>query len=208
MDSKDNKSDDKPTGDFVKVKNRYRSKRDQKKDRGQGAARSSKFTGLNKDELEGIVICESNPTPTAQQFDALLDALVVYAGSRNAKVKTSLRSSKYLELADMKPKPPDPSEYTKPDKTVDTALQAASLDVWKAGCAIAQKQHSKYKQDIEGLFETVIGQLGREIRNNLKGMTGWKSVDGDNDPVETQKRLILRETFPILAIRARGEHLL
>ena len=42
-----------------------------------------KFTGLNKEELEGIVICESMPTPTAQQFDALYDALIVYGGSRN-----------------------------------------------------------------------------------------------------------------------------
>ena len=66
-----------------------------------------KFTGLNKEELEGIVICESMPTPTAQQFDALYDALIVYGESRNSRVRTSLRTMKYITKASLEPPRPE-----------------------------------------------------------------------------------------------------
>jgi len=94
---------------FVPVKNRYRSKHNQNKENKQPNTKPAKFPGLNKDELEGIVISESSNIPTAQQYDALLDATIVYAGSRNPRVKASLRSWTYLTLDDLKPKPPDPT---------------------------------------------------------------------------------------------------
>ena len=172
---------------FRPVKNRSRSK----KDRQDHGLKGSKFTGLNKDELEGIVICESVGAPTAQQYDALLDALVVYSASRNSKVKTSLRSLEYIAKDEFKPNAPDPSEYTRKDNTIDTALQQTILGIWKDECSVAFKQFSKYKEAIEGLFETIIGQLGKEIINNLKGSQGWKTIDDSNDTIELLK--ILRE---------------
>ena len=78
---------------WKKPKNHFCSK----KDNPNGPAKTNKFTGLNKDELEGIVISEANQHPTAQQFDALFDALIVYAGSCNSKVKALLRLGTYLK---------------------------------------------------------------------------------------------------------------
>ena len=178
---------------FRTVKNRYRSK----KDRGTNpqSRNSTKFKGLNKDELEGITICETNQAPTAQQYDVLLDALVVYAGSKNARVKTSIRSLKYLTLQDFKPDPPDPSVYTTPVKggvdVVDKDIREAAMDIWKAESALACKQYASYKDSIDGLFETIIGQLGKDVLNNLKGTADWKTIDDESNTVRLLE--ILRE---------------
>ena len=45
----------------------------------------------------------------------------------------------------------------------------------------AYKLYTTYKETIDSLFETIIGQLGREIRNNLKGMEEWTEIDDSND---------------------------
>ena len=148
-----------------------------------------KFTGLNKEELEGIVICESMPTPTAQQFDALYDALIVYGGSRNSR--TSLRTMKYITKASLEPPRPDKSRYTDENGKIDGAFESALLKVWEKECEEAFKKFSKYKDAIENLFESIMGQLGVEIKNNLKGHEDWEQIDEDNDTIGLLK--ILKE---------------
>ena len=186
---KETKTDGQPDK-YGRNKNRFRSKKDPKKDR-NSAGKTTKFAGLNKDELEGVVICQSSNVPTAQQYDDLFAALVVYASSRNAKVKSSLKSLTYLTKEDFKPDPPNPKIYTNEDKSVDTVIQSASMEIWKSECITAYKQCTKYQQQIESLFEVIIGQLGKEILNNLKGMAGWKAIDDGNDTLKLLE--LLRE---------------
>ena len=181
-------SDSKPgDGGWRQQRNRTRGKKDRNgtpSNRGGGtSATKSKFAGLNKDELSGIVICESQSVPTAQQFDNLFEALVVYGGSRNAKVKTSLRGMKYVTKEDLEPAEPDPSTYTATDGTIDTVKQAARMDLWKRECDRSNKGYYKYKDTMEELFETIMGQLSKEIINNLKGSTGWTIIDEMNDTI-------------------------
>ena len=150
--------------------------------RSKGTA-STKFVGLNKDELEGIVICESMPTPTAQQFDVLYEALIVYGGSRNSKVKTSLRKMKYIEKDDFRPPKPAQSKYEDKDGKINTVLQSVYMDIWKKECEESNKAYRKYKESIDNLYETIKGQLGLEIKNNLKTFHDWEKIDEDNDTI-------------------------
>lgn len=176
--------------DYKKRTNNYRgNKNNGNRSKNSNSNSSVKFVGLNKDELEGIVICESMPTPTAQQFDALYEALIVYGGSRNSKVKTSLRKMKYITKDEFHPPKPDQAKYKDEDGNTDTVLQSAYMEIWKKECEDSNKAYRKYREAIENLFETIKGQLGLEIKNNLKSFDDWEQIDEDNDTIGLIKNL-------------------
>ena len=81
--------------------------RRQMKRRGQNTRRTTqskqttkskkKFVGMDSGALSGIVITKSANTPLPQQYDALYNALLTYAGSRpkgGGKAKKSLKNMK------------------------------------------------------------------------------------------------------------------
>ena len=136
--------------------------------------KGKKFTGLNKDELQDIVICKTGGIPLAQQFDTLYEALIVYGGSQNGYVKTSLRTMKTLAKKSFEPALPDPSTYKKEDgKTDDEILRKSRMGLWEKECEASNKLFIKYTQALATLFETVMGQLGTEIKNSLQVHAGF-----------------------------------
>lgn len=146
-------------------------------------SKGKKFSGLNKDELEGIVICETSDTPLAQQYDTLYDALIVYAGVRNPTVKQSIRTMKNFTKESFEPPMPDPSIYTDKEGKKDATIKKARMDRWHNECDIEYKRFMRYRETLRSLFSVVMGQLGTDIRHNMEGLEGWKIADANNDTI-------------------------
>ena len=151
--------------------------------------RIPKFQGLNKDELEGIVICENINTPLAQQFDALYEALMVYGGSRNGKIKTAIRTMEDLKPSSFQPPKPEESSYITEDGVIDEDVKKVRFNAWEKGLEQADKLYRKYAEAMENLFNTIIGQLGPEIKSSLKGLKTWEEIDMSNQTIKLLREL-------------------
>ena len=163
----------------------YKKKYNNRGNRGQANRNNStdKFNGLNKDKLEGIVICESVPTPTAQQFDRLYDALIIYSGARNAKVRESLTEMTMLSKESFDPPIPGKETYTDKDGKVNNEVKSWRMEVWKDNCKDTFKIYTKYQHTMQNLFAVIMGQLGNNITRKLNSMKEWKETNKKSDTI-------------------------
>ena len=148
-----------------------------------------KFTGINKSELQGIVICDELPTPTSRQYDVFYDALVIYGGSKNPRVRTALRHLKPIDENTLQPARPNPAEYTNSDGTMDDDLKNALNAVWLKKLERASKLYSVYEEELQTLFGTITGQLNKNIRDTLESDDTWDAIDEANDTINLIKLL-------------------
>ena len=170
---------------------RRRNRNKGKGDRGNPTPhkKSPKFTGQDKGNLEGIVISETHSTPPAQQYDAFYNALLVYGGGINPQVKTSLKNYKFTTEQSMEPPLPDLSKYPLVEGKTDKTIEAALMTVWTAKASRAAKLHSVYQQDLKSIFSVVWGQLNTGIKDNLKGVEDWETIDNENDTIQLMMKL-------------------
>ena len=182
----------KPGPDNGTGRNGWRRSRNKNTGNSTQHKKHEKFLGLNKSELEGIVVCDLLPTPTSRQFDVLYDALVVYGGGKNPQVRTALRHLKPIKEKSLEPPKPLPSEYKKSDgEGDDDILRTALMTVWSTKATRATKIFSKYEQDLEALFGTVTGQLSKNILDTIEGDSSWEHINENNDTIGLIK--LLRE---------------
>ena len=158
----------------------------------------ARFSGMNTAELKGLVISKSSRTSLPQQYDALYKALLTYAGTRprgGSKAKTSLMKMKTMSKQDFDPPMPSLNEYeiTASDGTVteDQTIKKALFANWTDECSSNNKPFKNYQETMDNLFNIVIGQLGPEIVNSLKGVEGWTDIDEGNDTIKMLEELKL-----------------
>ena len=169
--------------------NRFRKRRqNQHQDKGK-----LKFKGLNKEELEGIVICDSIKTPLAQQYDALYEALLVHAGGRKGsggKAKKSILSFTHMKKEEFDPEYPDDEQFRQgKDNAINEKMRNSYIKAWEKAVEEAYVTHRKYEETMENIYNVIIGQLGRDILSNLKGHADWEDIHTNSKTIDLLKTL-------------------
>ena len=183
---------------------RRQLQRERKKDNQQNAAnpkgKPKTFTGLNREELSGVVITTSSKTPLSRQFELLFNALVMHAGSRSkgggdAK-KSILKMRTLTKKGDFDPPRPKISDCVQLDKDdkpklddngdviIDEVLYKSACDQWTNECNENTKPFRNDQNTMVNLFNIIFGQLGPEIVDCLEGLDDWKSMNESNDAIE------------------------
>ena len=175
--------------------NNSRNRRWQQQNQNNNSDRQKpKFKGLNKEELEGIVICNGIKSPLAQQYDNLFDALLVHAGSRKGsggKARKSILTMKHFSKTDFDPEYPSKDLYDSGNTNEDETRRQIHLKAWEKAVKEAYTTHCKYEEVMENLFSVIIGQLDKEILNNLRGNEDWDNIHAGSKTIDLLK--ILKE---------------
>ena len=151
---------------------------------------------MSKGALSGTVITKTAPTPLPQQFDALCKTLCTCAGAREkggGKAKTAIKLMRNLDKSrDFNPPMPSEDKWTKKadgNPVKDDTIKQTPLQKWAKECKTNDKPFRNCEDTMVNLLNIVIGQLGPEIINTLKGLDDWKIIDADNDLITLLKEL-------------------
>eukprot|EP00536_Pseudo-nitzschia_multiseries_P001602 jgi/Psemu1/3663/gm1.3663_g len=150
-----------------------------------------KFTGLDQDELKGIIVDGSKST----QYDKLYEGLKIAGGKKNSKVKTTLINLTPLTEDDFLPPMPSPADYTvlgtRGEEVIDPDKKRLLEELWIKKGERSAKKYDQYDEDLKSLFSTTEGQLSPEVKQHLKTNESWATVEDAQDTISMLK--LLRE---------------
>eukprot|EP00536_Pseudo-nitzschia_multiseries_P013228 jgi/Psemu1/34482/gm1.34482_g len=150
-----------------------------------------RFTGLDQDELKGIIVDGSKST----QYDKLYEGLKIAGGKKNSKVKTTLINLTPLTEDDFLPPMPSPADYTvlgtRGEEVIDPDKKRLLEELWIKKGERSAKKYDQYVEDLKSLFSTTEGQLSPEVKQHLKTNESWATVEDAQDTINMLK--LLRE---------------
>eukprot|EP00536_Pseudo-nitzschia_multiseries_P014537 jgi/Psemu1/39067/gm1.39067_g len=150
-----------------------------------------KFTGLDQDELKGIIVDGSKST----QYDKLYEGLKIAGGKKNSKVKTTLINLTLLTEDDFLPPMPSPADYTvlgtRGEEVIDPDKKRLLEELWIKKGERSAKRYDQNIEDLKSLFSTTEGQLSPEVKQHLKTNESWATIEDAQDTLSMLK--LLRE---------------
>eukprot|EP00536_Pseudo-nitzschia_multiseries_P006869 jgi/Psemu1/16328/gm1.16328_g len=150
-----------------------------------------KFSGLDQDELKGIVIDGSKLV----QYNKLYEGLKIVSGKKNSKVRTTLINMEPLTEDDFLPTMPSPADYTvlgvRGAEVIDPGKKRLLKELWIKKGKRSAKKYDQYVVDLKSLFSTTEGQLSPKVTQHLETNESWTDVEDDQDTLSILK--LLRE---------------